>query len=398
MKSILDSSSLLLADPLVNIFKTIHELRGGHVQGMMKVEPVEEWANVVEETVLEARNDENEERELVLACWLGDAASMTAAENKDDTQGDTSTVPNPFDFFFNRGAHTQPPPLSHSKSTATVQQLVPASRETTTHAHFVRSLFAKSSADVGLYVDNTSHTDASSSTSVGMGGHNTILFPFFGGPDDRAALDMVAGFCRNTGVRGIIVRISKGERGSEESDDRLEKPPAAYAPGTISSAYEGTIGGTIMGGGNTVSAFPDTIYAPHSTATRLQSRTADEMSWEKYTSESSPYVVSPNVEMTSLRSPAPLEAFNNVARTVYSQTVENVSGRMLIVVGRSRRLAVESHHAELTAMVKGGGHHLSGEFRKTIGDVASAIVIGGLRADMFILQAGHGSPSTVMEV
>jgi hypothetical protein len=86
-----------------------------------------------------------------------------------------------------------------------------------------------------------------------MGGHNTILFPFFGGPDDRAALDMVVGFCRDSRVRGVIVRISKGERDSEDSGDGIEKPSAAYAPGgmgTISSTYGGTIGGT----GNTVSA------------------------------------------------------------------------------------------------------------------------------------------------
>jgi hypothetical protein len=122
------------------------------------------------------------------------------------------------------------------------------------------------------------------------------------------------------------------------------------------------------------------------------------MSWEKYTSETSPDLAPSNIELTKLRSPLPLEAFNNIARTVYSQTVENGSSRMLIVVGRSRRLAVESHHSELAAMVKGGGHHLSGEFRKTVGDVASAIVIGGVRADMFILQAGNGSPFTGAEV
>jgi hypothetical protein len=260
MKSIWDSSSLLLADPLVNIFKTIHELRGGHVRGMMKVEPVEEWANVVEETVEEIREEVGEDaRELVVACWLGDAPPSSGT-GKDEQAGEqpahaATAVPNPFDFFFNR---SQPPPLLHSKSTNAVQQLVPASRETTTHAHFVRSLFAKSSADVALYVDNTSHTDASSSTSVGMGGHITILFPFFGGPDDRTALDMVVQLCRNTGVRGVVVRITKGERGSEESGDGVEKPAPSYVPGTVSSAFEGTlgVGATISGVGNTVSSFP----------------------------------------------------------------------------------------------------------------------------------------------
>lgn len=75
---------------------------------------------------------------------------------------------------------------------------------------------------------------------------------------------------------------------------------------------------------------------------------------------------------------------------------------MLLVIGRSRRLAVESHHNELAALIKDkdsrhGHKHLSGEFRKTIGDVASALVLGGIGADMLVLQAGYASASAGLE-
>ena len=139
-----------------------------------------------------------------------------------------------------------------------------------------------------------------------------------------------------------------------------------------------------------VSQFPDTVYGPHTTATRLQNQTADEMAWERYTSNSSSYQAPLNVEFTNIHSPTPLQALQTVAQTVQSQA--DSMGRLLVVIGRSRRLAVESHHTELAKLIKEAGlGHLSSELRKTIGDVASALVVGGIGADMLVLQAGRAA-------
>jgi hypothetical protein len=120
------------------------------------------------------------------------------------------------------------------------------------------------------------------------------------------------------------------------------------------------------------------------------------MSWEKYTSDSSPDQAPSNVEFTHVHSPAPLQALLTVVRTVLTKSES--TGRLLVVIGRSRRLAVESHHAELSGMVKESGNsHLSSEFRKTIGDVASALVVGGINTDMLVLQAGRASASSAMD-
>jgi hypothetical protein len=54
-KSILNSSSLLVADSLVHVFKSIPELRGGYVRSMMRIELAERWASVIEKTVSEIR-------------------------------------------------------------------------------------------------------------------------------------------------------------------------------------------------------------------------------------------------------------------------------------------------------------------------------------------------------
>jgi len=332
--------------------------------------------------------------DLIVTCWLGNGASAcppVGSHNEDQPEGLSSL--NPFDFLFNR---SQPPPLEHSKSSNSTQQL-PQSRETTTHAHFLRSLFAKSNADVALYVDNSSPVGTLTRVACpsGFGGHNTILLPFFGGPDDRAALDMVVQICKDSSVRGVVVRVTKGEDDFDNGDNNHLRPPAAYFPGTVQSTFDGTIGGPAAA--NTVTQFPDTVYAAHTTATRLQNQTADEMAWEKFTSDSSSYQATHNVEFTSIHSPTPLKAFQTVTRTIQSQA--DTTGRLLIVIGRSRRLAVESHHSELAGIIKEVGHgHLSSEFRKTIGDVASALVVGGIGADMLVLQAGRGSANAGVEV
>jgi hypothetical protein len=54
-KSILNSSSLLVADSLVHVFKSIAQLRCGYVCSMMKIKLAERWASVVEKTVSEIR-------------------------------------------------------------------------------------------------------------------------------------------------------------------------------------------------------------------------------------------------------------------------------------------------------------------------------------------------------
>jgi hypothetical protein len=66
--------------------------------------------------------------------------------------------------------------------------------------------------------------------------------------------------------------------------------------------------------------------------------------------------------------------------------------RLLVVTGRSRRLAVESHAAELkTLMEKYGSTSAASEVRKTIGDVATAFVAARSYAGLIVLQANTPS-------
>lgn len=72
------------------------------------------------------------------------------------------------------------------------------------HSQFVRKILAESNTDVALFVDpgaSLSSTDPRSARQ--------IFFPFFGGPDDRLALEFVIQLCSNTGISATVVRMSK---------------------------------------------------------------------------------------------------------------------------------------------------------------------------------------------
>lgn len=56
----------------------------------------------------------------------------------------------------------------------------------------------------------------------------------------------------------------------------------------------------------------------------------------------------------------------------------------MVVVGRARRLAVESHREELKGMIHG---HVWNEARNTVGDVAAGVLVGKSRAAVLVVQS-----------
>lgn len=137
--------------------------------------------------------------------------------------------------------------------------------------------------------------------------------------------------------------------------------------------------------------FPDTVYGYATTQTRLQSDTADNLSWSRYASpppEQLPAHLAESlsrIDFVELQTPVPLHAIVNRAATQFELLVEKRS-RLLIVAGRSRRLAVESHRAELKELMD---EHVSvgNEVKKTIGDVATSFVVSGCKAGLVVVQA-----------
>jgi len=139
--------------------------------------------------------------------------------------------------------------------------------------------------------------------------------------------------------------------------------------------------------------FPDTVYGHATTQTRLQSETADSVTWARYSMHPTEGPVTPltnalsRIEFKELITPVPLHTLVENARSQIESLNEKRS-RLLIMAGRSRRLAVENHHHELKELMEEHGS-VGHEVKKTIGDVATAFVVSGCKAGLVVVQAAN---------
>jgi hypothetical protein len=143
--------------------------------------------------------------------------------------------------------------------------------------------------------------------------------------------------------------------------------------------------------------YPDTVYGRANTQAQLLSETADGIAWARYvdppTEPRSAKLASAlsRVRFLEIASPRPLNAI--MARMADDlEIMISKHTRMLVVAGRSRRLAVESHGAELKGLMEEHGTTAAGhEVRKTLGDVATAFVATRSHVGMIVVQAAISS-------
>jgi len=354
------TDALLHTDPLLAIFRTFSELNGLAVSAALSIVPFDALATSVGEHVRAA------DSQLVLVPWLPSA--QAAAAPPDGGAAETSAAPadrSPFDALFR------------------------ADRSTTSllHSHFVRGVFAHAGTNVALLVGRP---------SLSTREETRLFFPFFGGPDDRLALDFVVQLCANPRVRATVLRLSKRDVRAE-----LAAPLVAYRADDKDKDKDTDAGKvevdvlqtnllTIASMRSATTGFPDTMYGNATTHTRMQSQTADGVTWARY---APPSLESPKeapaandhaladalsrVTFEELTSPTPLQAALRRAGTLE---------RAIVVVGRSRRLATEDHHAELRMLEEEHGAVRS-DVRKTVGYVGTAFVMAGINASLLVMQA-----------
>lgn len=68
-----------------------------------------------------------------------------------------------------------------------------------------------------------------------------------------------------------------------------------------------------------------------------------------------------------------------------------VSKNLVVLLGRSRRMAVESFATELGLLAAEKGNTVGSSVPKTLGDVGAALVATGTSASLLIMQATMGS-------
>ena len=88
---------------------------------------------------------------------------------------------------------------------------------------------------------------------------------------------------------------------------------------------------------------------------------------------------------TEAPTPTPLRYVVGEAQRLRAAAVED-RARLLVLVGRSRRLAAENHGAELKALIEARGG-IAGAVRRTVGDVTTALVISAVEANVIVFQA-----------
>ena len=214
------SNTLLLTDPMLSIFRMFGHLNGIKVSPALSIVKFDDLAYSV------AEHAKNHDSDMILIPWLPPVHTLddnhpptppvdahqpflappitpnpTAATNNTGSGFKSHFSHNPFDIFKSSGGDGLP-----GSSGGDISNSVSFH-----HSQFVRGVFSQSRTDVALFVDRSAFDLTS---IVGGGGsvgvlHQHVFLPFFGGPDDRLALDFVVQICANLRVRGTVVRITK---------------------------------------------------------------------------------------------------------------------------------------------------------------------------------------------
>ena len=360
--------TLVHTDPTLEIYRTFGDINGVDITTSLAIVPFDDLAASV---VDHARNNISH---LVLLPWLPPTHDL-------DSPSDPTS-------------DSHPPGLTHHhSSTGPFDALFRATQggaasTSVVHSQFVREVFSRcTDIDVALYIDPVARSPGDvfrKSTAY------HLVLPFFGGPDDRMALEWVVQLCSSVRVSATVIRVRK-----EDIVEEVREPPEAH---TTSS--EKTKGIPILEHPTlqrTVASVMDTVYGQQNTQIRLQSDTADNVTWGLYaeggeTADGRSEVVREaltRVEFLEMGTPKPLHAIVGRVGEIVNEMSQK-KARVLVTVGRSRRLAVENHTAELKEVLH-GGKPIGGEVRRTIGDVGTALVVSGVKAGVVVLQAANSS-------
>ena len=124
----------------------------------------------------------------------------------------------------------------------------------------------------------------------------------------------------------------------------------------------------------------------------MQSQTADNILWSRHfapteTEDSGTVSALSRIEWHEVSTPTPLHSVIEHAAVLEEATSERKS-RLMIIAGRSRRLAVENHHIELKALIDQHGG-IASEVKKTVGDIATAFIVARSKASIVVMQAAN---------
>ncbi|TFK29022.1 cation/H+ exchanger [Coprinopsis marcescibilis] len=348
-----EAEALLYNDPVITVFRSFGYLNNLAVSAHLSIVNHDEFTNAVSQHVLDS------ESEMVIIPW---SRGTTSVLLETDTQSHSQQARNPFDGVFHR--------------TTTQDQT-----SSVVYSEFIRSVFLRCSTDVALFVDR-------GVTSGQVSGAQHLFLPFFGGPDDRLALSFLVQLCARSFVSATVIRISKAEEESSAGADIKERPMSPLSPMSPPPQHP-----------HITVAAADTVYGAHTTQTRLASDTADNLLWERYTNPTNTHSATitsaiSRITFSSQDSATPLRTVTELVKGEVEKAATVLGRTVIVLAGRSRRMAVEPLGRELRQFITETGSHIGSSVPKTLGDVGAALVITKTDASLLILQASATSSTS----
>ena len=195
--------------------------------------------------------------------------------------------------------------------------------------------------------------------------------------------------CRSPGVTATVVRVTKDS--SSALPDAPDSPltPSSSAGHTDIKEHETAMSRNQFTLGRAGASNAHALAHAH----HADSIKADDLAWAHF-SNAARSLSGNRMEFTLVSAAKPLSAIVQRAQQAASPT----SNRSLVVVaGRGRRGGgangeASEHAEEVAAILASQGHNPStgAEMRKTLGDVATAVVVAGPSASFLVVQAGGG--------
>jgi hypothetical protein len=183
-----EADSLIYNDPVVSVYRTFGQLNHFKVSANLSVVNFDEFPEAIAKHVTDTKS------EMVIIPWPRGATSVL----EEETQGQVGTR-NPFDGIFHKTT-------SQDQTSSVV------------YSEFIRNVFAKSPSDIALFVDRGI---ISPSSPVNK---QHLFLPFFGGPDDRLALNFLVQLCERSWVTATVVRLNKADATSPTTAAPLLSP------------------------------------------------------------------------------------------------------------------------------------------------------------------------------
>jgi hypothetical protein len=178
LKSQEAASSFVYNDPVISVYRTFGQLNRLNVNASLSIVSQEHFPD----TVVKHASDTGSQ--MTIIPWPRGVTTI------DEDHQKAGVHSNPFDGVFQATTEDQTSSVIFSE--------------------FIRNVFARSPSDVALFVDR--------GLNVGYVANNQHLFlPFFGGPDDRLALNFLGQLCENLSVTATVVRLTKGATTPEDA-------------------------------------------------------------------------------------------------------------------------------------------------------------------------------------